>query len=218
MASSKNGVFSTGLSIVAVLLIAYLAYKWLMAPKQASAAANGLAAGSPMASYGALNGPAPGNPFATLLGRLLGGQGNPPPMQKPGIGGMSVGGGGGSYPSIGGLPYGLQSAISAITNYNSMANNMPLAELGGQSLATYDPLGSLGNDIGLQSSYAPYQILQGITQPIDWGSFGGSNGLSTTSVDLGSLPSDPTQSFDAGQMSAPIDFSSYSDPSQSGGF
>lgn len=226
MASKNNNALGTGLSIIAVLAVGYLAYKWLLSPSAAQAAAR---TGLPVASYNPATAGMNPNSLLNALQKILGGQ----QQQGSGLPGIGIGGGpggGGTYPVLSVLPASLQSQIAAIGGYSYLANNTPLAELGGQSLATYDPGSMLGTGI-----YIPQQPLQQfdtsqLASPINYGNPFGSNpfsygsdpnasSLSTTSVDLGALPTDPTQSssnFDpfAGQINDQFQLSNYGDYQQ----
>ncbi len=203
-AAKKSSGVGTALTIGAAIVGAYLLYRWFMGTQtaQASSGAGYYPGTSGGASYGYGSGAAGtaqpgglGNALRNLFQRMTG-KGN----------GIGIGAG----PSYGATPAQgsaaqtmaqLQQQIAAIGGFNTNAINLPTAELGGQSLATYSPdYTSTFGPGGLSIPLLPAPIGQldlGGGNPVDLGSLSGqawmnqvdnsSAGYASTLTDSGAL-------------------------------
>lgn len=231
--AKKNSIAGNVLGVGAVLIGGYVVYRWLFTPSAVQAASNGKLAGTAM--YPSSSG-YPGGVMVPGMGSYLGGQnqqssalanimaslqrlltGQQQQQQRP-QGSGSAGGGSGGGGSFGVQSQSsLASQMAAIASYSSIANNMPISELGGASLTTYVPGTSYLNDAQLssseiQSSLIPYQNLP-LGQFADYApsyspSFG-SDTVSTTSYDTGYIPPATYQDFPVSSTDIqPVDASS----------
>jgi hypothetical protein len=199
MAKSKSssGSVTTWVQIVVSAIGVYLTYKWLTTPRAASSLPGGFVGGN----YGGGATSADGQSGATnsllqKLANLLNGK-------KGGGGGVSLGNGGAGGAKGTALPQSLANQIAAIGGFSTIANNTPLAELGGESLDTYNPaLFDQSLIAGDQIAYEPTSLfdLGGMAfDPLDLGG-GAGIPLDYTGVGDLSIPDEPLQNFDLSGM------------------
>ncbi len=199
MAARNSGWIGTALGIGAALVVVYLVYRWFANSGTAQAGSGympltGGGASGGIAGYpnnaGLANPNAMGNPLGSLLsklGGLFGGSSTP----------MVAGGGAGAQ-----TMQQLQSQIEAIGGFNTNAINLPnLQDLGGASLATYEPNynGTVGNGsftLPFDPNAGNLNLNLGGGNPLDLGALSGNYGQ-MNAVDNGSggyatVMTDPT--------------------------
>jgi hypothetical protein len=206
--AKKSGGISTAVTWGAALVGVYLLYRFFFAPKTAQAATLGnpvlTGGGTGAVQYPGMN--AQGTQTSALQQIM---NALKAALQGKSGSGFSMGSGGG--PVQGANSAGaqgmaaLQAQISAISTDSFLANNMPIAQLGGQSLADY----SSGYDTLSTSGLAGYQLptqnsnntldLTGWGTPIDMstiaGGFDPSMPIDTTGLDTTGLSGLDTSMF-----------------------
>lgn len=186
MAAKQSGGMNSVLTWGAALVGVYLLYRFFFAPKTAQAASLGnpvlTGGGTGYVQYpGAAAQGSQQTGISSILQNLMNAIRN-----AKGGGGVSFGAGPGGPTQGGGGPQStaaLQAQINAISTDSFLANNMPLADLGGNSLVTYSPTDQTYlNDLGgyqlggQQSSNNQLDLTQWGT-PIDWSTISGSGGM-----------------------------------------